>query len=289
MISFVFVGPWFYPLTILRQYLLTLPILLHYLYFGMFGEPFLCQKSFDLWPYLLKCLYIPVYWVLIEYIFNIPLHSLFMIVCPFDSYFCQELIMNILIFRGSIFSSNSFPIFSTVFLYASGEFDMMCVIVYALTMCMFNFHKSPLSSLILVIHSSRSFVTSSSFYFENFLRSLILEEFLIGSFVLRVSTTLTLRDHIYFLSFFFFNDLETYHVFFGKYKFIVRCIVDQFQCRCNYLVFFCLYHTPEFSCHLLVGHCISWLHIFPRNSWPPTPSYFFPVKEIIWMLFLSIL
>ena len=51
-----------------------------------------------------------------------------------------------------IFPSYSLPSrFYTVFLYASGEFDKICIIISVSSICTFNFPRPPLSSSSLVI------------------------------------------------------------------------------------------------------------------------------------------
>ena len=68
-----------------------------------------------------------------------------------------------------------------MFLYASGNFYRIQVIINISSMCKLSFQSSPLISLSLVIHSLGSIFTSSRSHFDNFLRGLVLEAPVVGS------------------------------------------------------------------------------------------------------------
>ena len=68
-----------------------------------------------------------------------------------------------------------------MFLYASGNFYRIQVIINISSMCKLSFQSSPLSSLSLVIHSLGYIFTSSRSHFDNFLRGLVLEAPVVGS------------------------------------------------------------------------------------------------------------
>ena len=86
--------------------------------------------------------------------------------------------------------------------YSSGKFNSMRVVISELSIFMSGFHRSPLSIYSLAIHYSRFFVTSSSLFLRNILRSLVLKAPVVCLIFLKFSYTIVLRlfTH-YFCSF----------------------------------------------------------------------------------------
>ena len=78
--------------------------------------------------------------------------------------------------------------FSTMFSYASGKFNNMCVVISIFSIFMFSFRRYPLSSLRSMIQSLVYLVTLSSSHFANFLCSLVQEATVIGSNFLKTFT-----------------------------------------------------------------------------------------------------
>ena len=85
------------------------------------------------------------------------------------------------IFKGLYLSYILLSRFLIILLYASGNFDHMCIIILLSYKCMLNCFRSHLITLILLIKYLGYLVTSYSSLFADFFHSIFLETPVVGS------------------------------------------------------------------------------------------------------------